>query len=1072
MMPKNNFISVQWLSSLLVKAIIIIPCIVLIDWQFNLVFLKSVSEVLAVMNPTTAVLFIMCGLALHFVQEQNTSQKIKVGRYIGLFVSLIAIVRLHGFNEDWSLGVDQFIYGSKLAGNTMALNTVISFMLIGFAIFLTDDRKKATLIPTQLFASIAFIISLITIIGFLYARGLVYRNALFMPMAVHTAVDFILLSFGILLCRHKKGFIGYIMQKNSGGQMVRRFLPFGIGIPVIIGLLRLEGQRLQLYDQELGTVLSIVFTIVIYSVLMLWLAKSLNIKDQKKKEAELSLLSVKDELSTNEIKYRNLIENSGVVMYTTSIDGCITFSSSKAFNLTGYTMEELTGMHFTNLIADDWLEEVKGKYRRQAENNIEETFVEFCIRTKHGDTKWVEQSAILVYEDGMPVGFQCIVKDISEKKKMEEVLRKYEMELVQNQKRLQSVLDNATSFIFIKDLEGKYLVINKQFKETFNVTDDQVIGKTVFNFTEDERAKRFTGKTSEVLRSGKHVEFEEIIEMEDGKHHFLITKFPLLDSQNQIYGLSGIGTDITERVRYEEQLIQAKKIAEDAKKLQEQFLANMSHEIRTPMNGIQGMTDLLLETKLNDEQIDFTKTIKRSSDNLLVIINDILDFSKIQAGKLTIEKIDFKLSEVVENINAIFRHRLQEKKLDFRFEIDKNVPFVLNGDPYRLNQILVNLIGNAIKFTHEGGVNVKVTTEKQSRDEAVFNFSITDTGIGIPPDKISQIFESFTQASIETSRKYGGTGLGLAITRQLLELQGGSIYVESKINVGTSFKFTIPYHCSQSANPEVFASSELKDYASLLKGKRFLVAEDNEVNQKVIRHVLRKAGGELDIANNGAEAVKYLQQNPVYDLIIMDLQMPEMDGYEATSFIRKEMKLSIPIIAMTASALKGEKDKCLDIGMNEYMSKPFDVTFLYKRISQLLNEGNTKPLLMETKTNPSENLFDLSLLQEMDDNGYIAEILSTYLTNTPRELKELQKTCNALQFETVYKLAHKAKGSSSLIYAHGILRILSKIEEFGKANIKEGLPVLAQQAIDEFEKIEAPLKDILKNLRKQLQATL
>ena len=1071
-MPKNNFIKIQWVSSLLIKAIIAIPCIVLIGWQFNSVFLTSGSEKLIAMNPTTAVLLILCGFALHFVQETNTLGKIKTGRYIGLLVAIIAIIRLHGFNENWDLHIDRFMYVNKLADNRMALNTVVSFILIGFAIFFIDDRKKASIIPTQLFASIVFCIGLIMIIGFIYAKGFLNRNNLFIPMAIYTAIDFILLSTGVLLCRHTKGFIGNIMQKNPGGQMVRKFMPFGIGVPVIVGLLRLEGQRLQLYDPEFGTVLSIVLTIMIYSLLMLWLAKSLNIKDKKKKEAELSLLSVKDELSTNEIKYRNLIENSGVVMYTTSIDGCITFSSSRAFNLTGYTMEELTGMYFAKLIADEWLEEVKGKYRRQAENNIQETFVEFCIRTKQGEIKWVEQSAILVSEDGIPVGFQCIVKDISEKKKMEEVLRKYEMELVQNQKRLQSVLDNATSFIFIKDLEGKYLVINKQFKETFNVTDDQVIGKTIFDFTEAERAKRFASKTSEVLRSGKHAEFEEIIEMEDGKHHFLVTKFPLLDSQNQIYGLSGIGTDITERVRYEEQLIQAKKIAEDAKKLQEQFLANMSHEIRTPMNGIQGMTDLLLETKLNEEQIDFTKTIKRSSDNLLVIINDILDFSKIQAGKLTIEKIDFKLGEVVENINAIFRHRLQEKKLDFRFEIDKNVPFVLNGDPYRLNQILVNLIGNAIKFTHEGSVSVKIGTEKQNRDEAVFNFSITDTGIGIPPDKISQIFESFTQASIETSRKYGGTGLGLAITRQLLELQGGSIYVESKINVGTSFKFSIPYSCSQSANPEVFASNELKDYASLLKGKRFLVAEDNEVNQKVIRHVLRKAGGELDIANNGAEAVKYLQQNPAYDLIIMDLQMPEMDGYQATSFIRNEMKLSIPIIAMTASALKGEKDKCLDIGMNEYMSKPFDVTFLYKRISQILNESNTKPLIMETKTTPSEYLFNLSLLQEMDDNEYIAEILKTYLENTPRELKELQKACNELQFETVYKLAHKAKGSSSLIYAHGVLRILSKMEEFGKANIKEGLPILAKQAIDEFEKIEAPLKEILKNLRKQLQATL
>lgn len=1069
-MLKNNFVNVYRFSSLLVKAVVAVPCIVLIGWQFNLPFFRSISDRLAVMNPTTAVLFILSALSLSLINEDNNSKTIRLGKYLGLFVTLIAVIRLYGFIQGWNIGIDQVIYHNKLAGNEMALNTVISFILIGAGLFLTDDRQNGSIVPTQLFASLVFIISLFTIIGYLYATGSGYKNSVFMPMAIHTAVCFILLSLGVLLCRHRQGFVGFIMQKNSGGELVRKFLPFGIGLPIIIGLLRLEGQRLQLYDHEFGTALGIILIVTIYVILMLRLAKSLNTKDQKKKEAEISLLSVKDKLSTNEMKYRNLIENSGVVMYTTAINGCITFSSSKAFQLTGYSTEELTGMHFTKLIDAEWLEEVKTKYWRQVENRIEETFVEFCIRTKQGEKKWVEQSAILVSEDGVPVGFQCIVKDISEKKKMEEVLRKYEMELVQNQKRLQSVLDNATSFIYIKDLDGKYLVTNQQFKQTFNVNDEKVLSKTAFDFANAEQAKRFTDYDKEVIRTCKHLEFEEIIEMADGKHHFLITKFPLLDSQNNIYGLSGIGTDITERVRYEEQLIQAKKIAEDAKKLQEQFLANMSHEIRTPMNGIQGMTDLLLETKLNEEQIDFTKTIKRSSDNLLVIINDILDFSKIQAGKLTIEEIDFKLSEVVENINAIFKHRLQEKKLHFRFDIDNSVPKILNGDPYRLNQILVNLLGNAIKFTHEGGVTIKVSVQKQTTEKAVFNFTMTDTGIGIQEDKINEIFESFTQASIETSRKYGGTGLGLAITKQLLELQGGSISVESKINIGTTFIFSIPYKYSNTNNPEVFASNELKNYSSLLKGKKFLIAEDNEVNQKVIRHVLQKAGGVLELANNGAEAVAFLKKSNTYDLIIMDLQMPEMDGYEATKYIRSEMKLSIPIIAMTASALKGEKDKCLEIGMNDYMSKPFDVSFLYKRISQLLNEGPTKPLIMETKTTTTESLFDLSLLKEMDDNEYIAEILTTYLDNTPNELKELQKLCSELQFDAIYKMAHKLKGSAGLLYAHGILRILSKIEEFAKAEIKEGLHVLAQQAVDEFVKIEAPLKEILKDINKELQA--
>ena len=496
-----------------------------------------------------------------------------------------------------------------------------------------------------------------------------------------------------------------------------------------------------------------------------------------------------DCLEGKELIYRDLIENAGVIIYATTLNGIITFASPKALELTGYTVQRLVGKHFSELIDGQWLSTIKERYKIQVKNNIKETLTEFCIRTKYGDLKWVEQSAVLIIENNIPVGFQCIIKDISERKEMEDILRKYEAELVQNQGRLQSILDNANSLMYIKDLDGKYLLTNEQFKEVLNVNDDNIIGKTDFDFTQHGRAQRFKDTDDQVISTCKPVELEEMIEMADGNHNILIVKFPLLDAQNKVYGISGIGTDITERVRYQEQLIQAKKIAEDAKKLQEQFLANMSHEIRTPMNGIQGMTDLLLETQLTEEQIDFATTIKRSSDSLLVIINDILDFSKIQAGKLTIEKIDFKLNEVVDNVKAIFKHRIIEKGLTLKVNVEKAVPDTLNGDPYRLNQIMVNLIGNAIKFTQKGSIDINIAIEKTAAKEIFLTFKIADTGIGIEADKINEIFESFTQASIETARKYGGTGLGLAITKQLLELQKGTISVESTIDTGSTFTF-------------------------------------------------------------------------------------------------------------------------------------------------------------------------------------------------------------------------------------------------------------------------------------------
>jgi PAS domain S-box-containing protein len=801
--------------------------------------------------------------------------------------------------------------------------------------------------------------------------------------------------------------------------------------------------------------------IIAFIIILVFLFKI----DEDRKSGKIA----KSDLVANEVKYRNLIENAGIILYTTTLDGYITFATGKSFQLTNYHMEELIGMNYSDIIDIKWLEIAQKKYKKQVENNIDETFLEFAIRTKFGDLKWVEQNAILLMENGKPVGFQCVIKDITEKKEMEEVVRKYEVALVQNQERLQSILDNATSLIYIKDLEGRYLLINKQFKEILKVTESAVIGKTDFNFTNEEQAQRFKETDEKVIKTCKPVEVEEIIEMADGKHTMLIIKFPLINAQNKLYGISGIATDISERVLQREELIQAKKVAEDAKRLQEQFLANMSHEIRTPMNGIQGMTDLLLDTPLSEKQHDFAKTIKKSADNLVVIINDILDFTKIKAGKLTIEKIDFDLKEVLHNITAIFMHRMQEKSLDFSITTDKEIPPVLKGDPYRLNQILVNLIGNAIKFTHKGRIAVNISMQKKNNESIILNFSISDTGIGIENDKINEIFDSFTQASVETSRKYGGSGLGLAITKQLLEMQNGEISVESEIGKGTTFHFSIPFSCSKTNNKLFFRGKKLKDYHGFLQNKKFLVAEDNKVNQKVIQNVLLKAGAIADIANNGLEAIGYLKENKNYDLIIMDLQMPEMDGYAATKYIRNVMNISIPIVAMTASALKGEKSKCLEIGMNDYLTKPFDFSLFYERISILLLDNHIlTDIIKEVDKTETDELFDLSLLEEMDDPEYLSEILEIFLNTTPVELKELEKSAISDQFETVYKIAHKLKSSTGLLKVNALFDVLVKIEKTAKLKNKNELIVLSAIAITEFNKLKTPLKEYLQQNKTQL----
>ncbi|HEY4112125.1 PAS domain-containing hybrid sensor histidine kinase/response regulator [Puia sp.] len=516
------------------------------------------------------------------------------------------------------------------------------------------------------------------------------------------------------------------------------------------------------------------------------------------------------------------------------------------------------------------------------------------------------------------------------------VLRKRaERQLKENQAWLESILDNTTSLMYIKDTAGRYVMVNRRFEEILNVQGADAVGRTDEDISTPEEAAHYKFLDEQVMRTGKSLEIEEAVPVTGGTVNLLSIKFPLRDANGRLIGIGGIATDITERVQYQQQLIAATREAQAARGMQELFLANMSHEIRTPMNGIQGMTDLLLDTKLSDQQREFAKVIKRSVNNLLVVVNDVLDFSKIKAGKLAIEKIEFRLKDVLENAKAMFAHRIAKKGLDLQLVMDPAIPETLKGDPYRLNQVLVNLIGNAIKFTEQGWIRIEVTAQERTADQVNLLFTVADTGIGIPSASLPTLFDHFSQAGLDVSRRYGGTGLGLAICQQLLHLQGGEITVFSKENEGATFQFRLSYDYN-SLSVAAPVAAVLADYSHCLEGKRFLVAEDNEVNQQLVDHVLRKGGGDVQLANNGEEAIGFLKKGGVYDLIIMDLQMPVMDGYAATRCIRQELHLPTPIIAMTATALVGEQLRCFESGMNDYMTKPFEFAELYKRITALL----------------------------------------------------------------------------------------------------------------------------------------
>ncbi len=617
--------------------------------------------------------------------------------------------------------------------------------------------------------------------------------------------------------------------------------------------------------------------------------------------------------------YRTLVETMNEGAVTLSTDGVILYANNRLATMLGLPLEKLVGTKLSTFIAPEdiplfnaWLEKAHNEQATQEFTLIttSKTFVPVLFSSssyKMDDNK----------------GICLIITDLTQQKQYKNI--------VASEHLVRSIIEQAGEAILVCDLTGTIIMASQFAWQLCNKNPLLKPFNELFRLTVPETGERFSIESPLQGNLQKNMELE--FRQPDGQlYSFLLNATPLTNNQNQIVGCVAILADFTMHKQTEDALNQARKAAENANRAKSEFLANMSHEIRTPMNGVIGMTQLLRFTDLTQEQEGYLENIEISAENLLQIINDILDLSKVEAGKIELEYTGFSLRKTIEDVITAQIPRICKKNLTIKKELPFDLPEMMHGDQLRLKQILLNLLGNAIKFTEQGSITITARLLEKDEQKALIRLTVSDTGIGIHPESLHKIFNPFEQADTSTTRRFGGTGLGLAICRSLINLMGGTISVESRLEEGSSFHIELPFLLHPSAPPlQNQTDKTLAQFEKPEKSLTILIAEDNQINQYTFTMILKKLGHQTVCSSNGKEALERWKAGDI-DLILMDIHMPVMGGIESLAAIRlaeasKEQRT--PVIALTADALKGTQEQLLKAGFDGYLTKPIDVSELY-----------------------------------------------------------------------------------------------------------------------------------------------
>jgi PAS domain S-box-containing protein len=738
--------------------------------------------------------------------------------------------------------------------------------------------------------------------------------------------------------------------------------------------------------------------------------------------------------------YRMALDESSIVAITDK-NGIINFANDNFCKISKYTRKELIGQnhslvnsgdHSKAFMRDLWETIASGKIWRGEIKN----------KAKDGTMYWVDTTIVpFVNEAGVIYQYVAIRSDVTAKK----LLSQYSL----------SLIEASRDPLVTISPEGKIMEMNEAMVKVTDTTRDKIKGTDFKNyFTDPKKASEIY---HEVFKKGFVADYP--LTIKDHKlTDVLFNGSVYKDDRGHVLGAVIVARDITEQKKNEKELIEAKVFAESAKekaehavKAKQQFLSNMSHEIRTPMNAIIGFTKVVLKTELTAKQREYLDAIKISGDALIVLINDILDLAKVDSGKMTFERVPFKLASSISAMLHLFETKIHEKNLKLIKVYDPSLPNVLVGDPVRLHQIILNLVSNAVKFTSLGEITVSVKLLNEDADKVTVEFSVTDSGIGISDNKIETVFDDFQQATSGTSRIYGGTGLGLAIVKQLVEPQGGTISVKSEIGAGSTFSFTLPF---QKTKVDVEPESDSIQPDNDLKNIRVLVVEDIALNQLLMKTLLDDFGFERDIASNGKIAIEKLQEKG-YDIVLMDLQMPEMNGFETTEYIRKNMNSNIPIIALTADVTTADLQKCTAVGMNDYIAKPVDEKLLYSKIINLVKKQ--MPLKNTTVDEPTlydvVKYTDLNYLHHRTKSNpkLMMEMIGLYLEQTPMLILAMKKGLLDRDWYGLHAAIHKMIPSFSIV---GISKefedVAKKIQSYAHAQeLNEDI----QEMVNKIERV-------------------